>query len=137
MPELDTEEVKEELIGHAVRQKDGEVPCNTNPELVDDEYIGDSCKGTMKEGDSMVVWFVNEDSLYADDRGWHVKYEFCPGCCEYESFPGGARKEDVDQVLARAELQRTGAYLEGEFSEDALTLVDVEILDRSPENEGV
>lgn len=137
MQELDTEELKEQLIGVAPRQSDGEVPCMTHPEVVDDEYLGDRCSGSIGESDEILVWFVNEDDLYDQDKGWYIKYEFCPGCCSYEELPEKARKKDVDQVLSRARLQRTGSHMGGEFREDALTLVDVDILDRSDKSDGI
>jgi hypothetical protein len=117
-----TGRLQEELVGQFVG-------ADPDPSHATCSFHDGGC--TMSAGDRLQL------EVELMDSRWSPLFHRCPAHA-VESFPEEHSVRGVEQALVAVTLAPTGAYLptSGEYAPEALTLSDIEVLDRCPAAEG-
>jgi len=124
-------EIKMELIGKVVRHtKGGIVYCDAEPEsgTFSREH---NCMKSMKAGDQVIISYSRKPI----DEEWFARHRFCPKYELARNPPGEWWDEGKEQVLVEGQLQHYEGFVQTDHYDDAVTLVDINILSHSPISE--
>lgn len=126
---------REEFIGDVVRHTEGGVVhCNAEPEIGKVEYGSHDCKGEIRAGDGVIIYYVKDHERGEEE--WFQRFRFCTNCDDARRLPQGGRHKGQEQAVVEGALEPFEGTVEGKFYEDAVRLIDLEVLAYSPETEG-
>jgi len=126
---------REEFIGDVIRHtKGGIVHCNAEPDMGKVTYGPHNCKDQMESGDGVIIYY--EKNHERPDHEWYQRFRFCANCDDARILTDQARTVGTEQAVVEGTLEHFEGTVEGKFYEDAVRLIDAEVLAYSPETEG-
>jgi hypothetical protein len=129
------EDLRTQFIGDVVRHTEGGVVhCQAEPGMADVDFGPHNCESQMEGGDVVIVYYVKDHER--DDEDWLQMYRFCSNCDNARNLSSRAREEGKEQAVVEGTLEPFEGVVEGEFYEDAVRLMDVQMHAYSPESEG-
>jgi|AntRauMinimDraft_3_1070383.scaffolds.fasta_scaffold00619_6 hypothetical protein len=126
---------REEFVGDVVRHtKGGVVHCQGHPQMGKVDYGPHNCQESMEAGDGVIIYYVKDHER--DDEEWYQRFRFCANCDDARRLPEEGRQVGKEQAVVEGLLEHFEGTVEGKFYDDAVRLIDAEVLAYSPESEG-
>ena len=127
--------MREEFIGDVVRHtKGGVVHCNAEPDMGKVNYGPHNCKDSIEAGDGVIIYYEKDHER--PDHEWYQRFRYCSNCDDARTLTDQSRTVGTEQAVVEGTLEQFEGTVEGKFYEDAVRLIDVEVLAYSPETEG-
>ena len=132
MAEQIVETLREQLPGFPVQHsRSGQVPCMGDSEYGEWPLESEDCQRYLTSGDKLFIQFRHNK----ESNNWTVQYRFCKECAGSEIDPG-SEIHGACQILVRSNLQQTGLKTPEGYCSEGLTLIDSEVVDISPPEDG-
>lgn len=126
---------RNEFIGDVVRHTNGGiVHCDGEPQMGKVDFGPHNCMDQMRAGDGVILYY--EKAHEQGEVNWLQMYRFCANCDDARTLSSQARDVGTEQVVVEGTLEPFKGTVEGEFYEDAVRLIDAEVLAYSPKTEG-
>jgi len=128
------DKLRSEFVGDVIRHtKGGRVFCNANSQSGKVEVGPHGCPTELTAGDAVIVEYEKDHTKGDDD--WFEAFRYCTGVDAEEFINSATKRDGVDQVIVEGKLEPFEGIVEGEFYDDAVRLIDVEIVAYSPASE--
>lgn len=88
----------------------------------------------MEAGDGVLIYYVRDHER--NDEEWYQRFRFCANCDDARRRPQEGRQVGKEQAVVEGLLEHFEGTVEGKFYDDAVRLIDAEVLAYSPETEG-
>ena len=98
------------------------------------DYGRHNCKERMEAGDGVIISYVKDHDR--GDEEWYQRFRFCANCDDARRLPEEGRQVGKEQAVVEGTLEHFEGTVEGKFYDDAVRLIDAEVLAYSPESEG-